>query len=165
MNSILEIYDELGFRGSNGHFCRGTGCVIKAPRRRGCLALLFFPFFSFLFLSLNICIYTYIHTYIHKDLFIIIHKYTSCLQMHQKKVSDLITGVCKPPCGCWDLNSGPLEEQSALLTTEPSHQPFFLLLLFFKIGYFLYLHFKCHPLSQFSPSRKPPTPLLLPLLL
>jgi hypothetical protein len=30
---------------------------------------------------------------------------------------------CEPPCGCWDLNSGPLEEQSVLLTTEPSHQP------------------------------------------
>jgi hypothetical protein len=25
--------------------------------------------------------------------------------------------------GCWDLNSGPLEEQSVLLTTEPSLQP------------------------------------------
>jgi hypothetical protein len=30
---------------------------------------------------------------------------------------------CEPPCGCWDLNSGPLEEQLVLLTTEPSHQP------------------------------------------
>jgi hypothetical protein len=30
---------------------------------------------------------------------------------------------CEPPCGCWDLNLGPLEEQSALLTTEPSRQP------------------------------------------
>ena len=28
----------------------------------------------------------------------------------------------KPPCGCWELNSGPLEEQSVLLTTEPSLQ-------------------------------------------
>jgi hypothetical protein len=27
------------------------------------------------------------------------------------------------PCGCWDLNSGPSEEQSVLLTTEPSLQP------------------------------------------
>jgi hypothetical protein len=26
---------------------------------------------------------------------------------------------CEPPCGCWDLNSGPLEEQSVLLTAEP----------------------------------------------
>jgi hypothetical protein len=30
---------------------------------------------------------------------------------------------CEPPCGCWDLNSGPLEEQSMLLTAEPSLQP------------------------------------------
>jgi hypothetical protein len=30
---------------------------------------------------------------------------------------------CEPPCGCWDLNSGPLEEQSLLLTAEPSLQP------------------------------------------
>jgi hypothetical protein len=41
----------------------------------------------------------------------------------QKRASDLITDGCKPPCGCWELNSGPLEEQSVLLTAEPSHQP------------------------------------------
>jgi hypothetical protein len=29
---------------------------------------------------------------------------------------------CEPPCGCWDLNSGPLEEQSVLLPAEPSLQ-------------------------------------------
>jgi hypothetical protein len=33
-------------------------------------------------------------------------------------MSDLITDGCEPPCDCWDLNSGPLEEQSVLLTTE-----------------------------------------------
>ena len=27
------------------------------------------------------------------------------------------------PCGCWELNSGPLEEQPLLLTAEPSWQP------------------------------------------
>jgi hypothetical protein len=27
---------------------------------------------------------------------------------------------CEPPCGCWELNSGPLEEQSLFLGTEPS---------------------------------------------
>jgi hypothetical protein len=32
-------------------------------------------------------------------------------------------GGCEPPCGCWDLNSGPLKEQSVLLTAEPSLQP------------------------------------------
>jgi hypothetical protein len=40
------------------------------------------------------------------------------------RVSDLgITDSCELPCGCWELNSGPLEEQSVLLTTEPSLQP------------------------------------------
>jgi hypothetical protein len=29
---------------------------------------------------------------------------------------------CEPSCGCWDLNSGLLEEQSVLLTAEPSLQ-------------------------------------------
>jgi hypothetical protein len=47
--------------------------------------------------------------------------------MCQKRASDLIMGdfmgSCKPPCGCWDLNSGPLEEQSVLLPDEPSRQP------------------------------------------
>jgi hypothetical protein len=33
-------------------------------------------------------------------------------------------GGCEPPCGCWDLNSGPSEEQSVPLPAEPSHQPF-----------------------------------------
>ena len=27
------------------------------------------------------------------------------------------------PSGCWELNSGPLEEQPMLLTTEPSLEP------------------------------------------
>jgi hypothetical protein len=38
-------------------------------------------------------------------------------------VSDLITDGCEPPSGSWELNSGPLEEQSVLLTSEPSLQP------------------------------------------
>jgi hypothetical protein len=42
----------------------------------------------------------------------------------------LIMGDCEPPCGFWDLNSGPLEEQSVLLPTEPSCQP-------------QYIHFYC----------------------
>jgi hypothetical protein len=40
----------------------------------------------------------------------------SCLQTHQKRESDLVTDGCEPPCGCWDLNSGPSEEQSGALT-------------------------------------------------
>ena len=40
----------------------------------------------------------------------------------QKRAPDLITDGCEPPCGCWELDLGPLEEQSVLLTTEPSLQ-------------------------------------------
>ncbi|ERE67533.1 rhomboid-related protein 3 [Cricetulus griseus] len=41
----------------------------------------------------------------------------------QKRAPDLIIGGCEPPCGCWELNSGPVEEQPVLLTSEPSFQP------------------------------------------
>jgi hypothetical protein len=47
----------------------------------------------------------------------------SCLKTHQKRASDLIRDGCEPPCGCWELNSGSLEEQSVLVTTEASPQP------------------------------------------
>ena len=33
-----------------------------------------------------------------------------------------ITDGCEPACSCWELNSGPLEEQLVLLTAEPSLQ-------------------------------------------
>jgi hypothetical protein len=33
-----------------------------------------------------------------------------------------ITDGCEPPCGYWELNSGPLEEQLVLLTTKSSLQ-------------------------------------------
>jgi hypothetical protein len=41
----------------------------------------------------------------------------STLRTHQKMASDSITD------GCWELNSGPLEELSMLLTVDPSLQP------------------------------------------
>jgi hypothetical protein len=44
-----------------------------------------------------------------------------------ERASDLIVDGCEPPCGCWNLNSWPLEEQSVLLPAEPSHQPHTLL--------------------------------------
>ena len=40
----------------------------------------------------------------------------------QKRASELITDDCNPPCGCWELNSGPLEEPMVLLTAESSLQ-------------------------------------------
>ena len=45
-----------------------------------------------------------------KELFIyLMYKYTG-LQTHQKRASDPIIDGCEPPCGFWELNSGPLEE-------------------------------------------------------
>jgi hypothetical protein len=75
----------------------------------------------FFFLKLGVVVHTF---FFFKDLFIVICKsHCSCLQTHQKRASDLITDGCEPPCGCWDSNSGPSEEQLVLLTTEPSRQP------------------------------------------
>ena len=48
---------------------------------------------------------------------------SACTPACQKRPSDPITDGCEPPRGCWEVNSGPLEEQSVLLTTEPSLQP------------------------------------------
>jgi hypothetical protein len=41
----------------------------------------------------------------------------------QKRASHPITDGCEPPCGGWEFNSGPLEEQSVLLTNKPFLQP------------------------------------------
>jgi hypothetical protein len=81
-----------------------------------CVALRFTPYIFFLsfFLFFFFKIYLFISC-----------SWEHCcyLQIHQKRASDLITDGCEPPCGCWELNSGPLEEQSVLLTAEPSLQP------------------------------------------
>ena len=34
-----------------------------------------------------------------------------------------VTESCELPCGCWDLNPGPLEEQPVFLSAESSLQP------------------------------------------
>ena len=47
---------------------------------------------------------------------------STCTPAGQKGAPDLITDGCEPPCGCWELNSGPLEELAMLLTTQPSLQ-------------------------------------------
>jgi hypothetical protein len=69
---------------------------------------------------LCICFFFFFKIYL-----FIICVHCSCLQTLQKRASDFffVTDGCEPPCGCWDLNFGPLEEQSVLLTAEPSHQP------------------------------------------
>lgn len=36
---------------------------------------------------------------------------------------------CKLPCGCWEWNAGPLEEQPVLITAESLSSPFPLLFM------------------------------------
>jgi hypothetical protein len=51
-----------------------------------------------------------------------VYKYIVCSYL-QRRESDPVTDGCEPPCKCWKLNLGLLEEQSVLLTPEPSLQP------------------------------------------
>ena len=51
----------------------------------------------------------------------------SCLQTYSRRMHQIplqMVTLCFP-CGCWELNLGFLEEQSVLLTTEPSLQSSF----------------------------------------
>lgn len=51
---------------------------------------------------------------------------------------------CESPCGCWELNPGPLQDHQVLSTTEPSLWPLFFFLLFFtKDNFNVYGWFPC----------------------
>ena len=54
---------------------------------------------------------------------------------HQKRAPNLIIDGCESPRGCWELNSGPWEEQSMLLTSEPSSQPVIFTIIVLSNGY------------------------------
>ena len=41
----------------------------------------------------------------------------------QKRASDPIIDGSESLCSCWELNSGPPEEEPVLLTAEPTLQP------------------------------------------
>jgi hypothetical protein len=61
-----------------------------------------------------------VHDFLKKR-FIYLCEYIVAVFRHSRGVQKiLLQMVCEPPCGCWELNSGPLEEQSVLLTTEPA---------------------------------------------
>jgi hypothetical protein len=59
-------------------------------------------------------------------LFLFIYEYTVSvfIYTHKKRASDPITDGYEPPCGCGELNSGPLKEQTVLFNAEPSLKPF-----------------------------------------
>jgi hypothetical protein len=76
----------------------------------GITSVCYCPQHSSLFLSFFFFRFIYFILWVH----------CSCLQIHQKRLSDPITHGCEPLCGYWELNSGPWEE---LLTAESSLQP------------------------------------------
>jgi hypothetical protein len=63
------------------------------------------------------------------------------LQTHRKRTSDPITDGCEPPCDCWELNSGPLEEYSVLLTVEPSYREHIILKIYLFFKFYVYEFF------------------------
>jgi hypothetical protein len=64
-----------------------------------------------------------------KGLYTHTHTHTFCFQVRTPKEESTrfhgttVVDGCEPPCGCWELNSGPLGEQPVLLTTEPPLTP------------------------------------------
>ena len=78
------------------------------------------PFFLSFFLSFSLSLSLFLSFFL-MYLFIV-YIWVSCLHAHQKREPNSIAEHCEPPCGCWELNSGHLEEQSVLLTPEPSLQ-------------------------------------------
>jgi hypothetical protein len=62
------------------------------------------------------CIYIYIYVYIHIHI-----KYMLLLSSDTPEEgigSHYRWLCCEPPCGCWELNSGHLEDQPVLLAAE-----------------------------------------------
>ena len=54
------------------------------------------------------------------------HMCAWCLRRPEEGVGSPGTGAmdgCELPCGCWELNRGPLQEQQGLFTAEPPLQP------------------------------------------
>jgi hypothetical protein len=66
--------------------------VLEMNFKPSCFQGKHFTFFFLRFILFILCIWVH----------------CSCLQTHQKKESDPITDGCEPPCGGWELNSGPL---------------------------------------------------------
>lgn len=45
-----------------------------------------------------------------------------CVPAYQKRISDHIIDSSEPHRGCWELDTGPLQEQPVLLNSELSLQ-------------------------------------------
>jgi len=69
-------------------------------------------FSSSIHLPMNFMMSLFLKIYLFYFMYSILPAYVTA---GQKKAPDLITDGCEPPCGCWELNSWPLEEQSGAL--------------------------------------------------
>ena len=84
-----------------------------------------------------------------------VHCSAAYMLAYQKRAPDFIIDACEPPCGCLELNSGPLEEQPVLSTSEPPFQPGLILNVpgWVKISncvFFLSFHPSLSPSLSFS---------------
>jgi hypothetical protein len=55
-------------------------------------------------------------------MYIYVYKHIYAYEYAVFSTLESLTDGCESPCGCQELNSGPLEEQLLLLTAEPSVQ-------------------------------------------
>lgn len=108
------------------------------------------------------------------DLFYVYGYFASCVSVPHtflvpmkpeedvRPLSAGITDGCEPLCTCWELSMGPLEEQTVLLTVEPSSIPFNIFLI--KINYLTFLppFLQRYPLSN---SSQPPTLKLIAFII
>ena len=72
---------------------------------------------------LHVYIFFFKNIYLFIFIYYVYHILSVCMPTGEKRAPDPIRDGCEPPCDCRELNSGPLEEQAMLLTTEPSLQP------------------------------------------
>jgi hypothetical protein len=71
------------------------------------------------FIYLFVCLLIYLFNVCEGSVCVHAYRLEKGIGSHRATVID----SCELPCGCWGLNSGPLEEQPILLTAEPFLQP------------------------------------------
>ena len=131
--------------------------LVEARRKRvdsckppfECWELNLGPLFLFLFFEDLFILYMWVHCH--------------CLQIHQKRASDPITGGCEPPCGCWDLNSRPPGKAvSALNCWDISPAPRFIIFLFCVwVSAWVYIWAQGYMPSAHGGQKRAPDPLEL----
>lgn len=72
---------------------------------------------------LSCCRFLYYMYYVFSCCISVYHMHPWCLQRPEEDVGNGVTDRWKLPCGCCELNSGPLEEPGIFTTTDPSLQP------------------------------------------